>query len=134
MRQVLAVLAIVTICIFGSAAVVQAQGKAPGTVILKGNPMGGVKFNHAAHAKLAGDKCETCHHAAKPGKAAKAAQEKCQNCHTKAVSSPMKTPTKLIFHDGLAKKGICIDCHAKETAAKKKVPIKCADCHKKGNG
>lgn len=31
----------------------------PGKVVLKGNPMGGVNFDHAAHAKKVGDKCDT---------------------------------------------------------------------------
>ncbi len=47
---------------------------APTKVVLKGNPMGGVNFDHAKHAKLVGDKCDTCHHASKPEKAMKAKQ------------------------------------------------------------
>ena len=105
---------------------------APTKVVLKGNPMGGVNFDHAKHAKLVGDaKCDTCHHASKPEKAMKAKQENCQDCHTKAVAAPMKTNTKAAFHDAMAKKGTCIDCHAKDEA--KKAPVKCADCHKKEN-
>jgi sRNA-binding protein len=133
MKQAVAVFAMAVICMFGLVVVVQAQGKAPGVVILKGNPMGGVKFDHAAHGKLAGDKCETCHHASKPEKAAKAAQEKCQSCHTKAVTAPMKTTAKLAFHDNMAKAGTCINCHAKEASAGKKAPLKCLECHKKEN-
>ena len=38
-----------------------ADKPAPDTVILKGNPMGGVKFMHSAHAKDRNIKCETCH-------------------------------------------------------------------------
>jgi hypothetical protein len=134
MKQVVAVFAIVAICTFGLIVVVQAQGKAPGVVILKGNPMGGVKYDHAAHAKLAGDKCETCHHPSKPEKPATAAQENCQDCHTRTATSPMKTAAKFAFHDATAKKGVCADCHAKEAAAGKKPPLKCAECHKKANG
>ena len=104
----------------------------PTTVILKGNPMGGVKFDHAAHAKIVGDKCDTCHHASKPEKAAKAKQEKCQSCHTKEATAPMKTTAKLAFHDAMAKKGVCVDCHMKSTG--KKVPAAgCTGCHKKEN-
>jgi sRNA-binding protein len=102
---------------------------APGKVVLKGNPMGGVNFDHAAHAKIVGDKCDTCHHASKPEMAGKAKQEKCQTCHTKAATAPMKTTAKLAFHDAMAKKGTCIDCHAKEVAAGKKAPLKCNECH-----
>jgi len=102
---------------------------APGKVVLKGNPMGGVNFDHAAHAKLVGDKCDTCHHASKPEKAAKAKQEKCQTCHEKTATAPMKTNAKAAFHDAMAKKGVCVDCHVKEAAAGKKVPSKCNECH-----
>jgi sRNA-binding protein len=101
----------------------------PTKVVLKGNPMGGVNFDHAAHAKLVGDKCDTCHHASKPEKAMKAKQEKCQTCHEKAATAPMKTNAKAAFHDAMAKKGVCVDCHVKEGAAGKKVPSKCNECH-----
>ena len=101
----------------------------PTTTVLKGNPMGGVNFDHTAHAKLVGDKCDTCHHASKPEKAAKAKQEKCQTCHEKAATAPMKTNAKTAFHDAMAKKGTCIDCHVKEAAAGKKTPLKCNECH-----
>jgi hypothetical protein len=133
MKRVVAVFAIIIICMLGSVMAVQAQGTAPGVVVLKGNPMGGVKFDHAAHTKLAADKCVTCHHASKPEKAAKAAQENCQDCHTKTATAPMKTTTKLAFHDSVAKTGVCIDCHTKEAAAGKKAPVKCPECHKKTN-
>lgn len=109
--------------------------KEPGTVILKGAPMGGVKFDHKVHAHERKIKCETCHHASKPEKPAKGAQQKCTDCHTKAATPPMKTPTRGAFHDVAAKKGTCIDCHAAETAKGKKAPAagKCLDCHKKEN-
>lgn len=112
----------------------QAQ-KEPGTVILKGSPLGGVKFEHKLHTERAEKKCDTCHHASKPEKPSKVAQEKCTNCHTKAVAAPMKTPTRGAFHDPLAKKGTCIDCHAKAISAGKKAPAagKCPECHKKEN-
>ncbi|MEW5982739.1 MAG: cytochrome c3 family protein [Acidobacteriota bacterium] len=118
-----------------AAPVVIAQ-QAPDVTILKGSPMGGVKFLHAAHVKTIGDaKCDTCHHASKPEKPMKAKQEKCQDCHTKTAAAPMKTKAQAAFHDALATKGLCIDCHVKEAAAGKKVPAakKCMDCHKKEN-
>jgi sRNA-binding protein len=118
---------------FGLSVAAQAQEKAPGVVILKGNPMGGVKFDHAAHQKVAGNKCETCHHASKAQKPMKAAHENCQDCHTKTATAPMKTTTKLAFHDNMAKAGICIDCHVKQNAAGKKAPTKCTECHQKAN-
>lgn len=111
----------------------QAQAKGPGVVILKGNPSGGVKFDHAAHQKAANNKCETCHHASKPEKAATAAQQNCQDCHTKKPTAPMKTGARAAFHDPMAKKGICVDCHVEQAKAGKTVPAKCADCHKKEN-
>ena len=113
---------------------VAAQAKAPTVVILKGNPSGGVKFDHAAHQKLVGDKCETCHHASKAEKPMKAKQEKCQNCHEKTVNAPMKTKAQAAFHDPMAKKGICVDCHIKSNKEGKKAPVTpCTNCHKKEN-
>jgi sRNA-binding protein len=103
---------------------------APDKVVLKGNPMGGVNFDHAKHAKLVGDaKCDTCHHASKPEMALKSKNQKCQDCHTKAVAAPMKTNAKAAFHDAMAKKGLCVDCHIKEVAGGKKAPVKCNECH-----
>ena len=129
MRKVIVVFAVILgiALLAGPAA---AQTPPAGKVVLKGNPMGGVNFDHAKHAKLVGDaKCDTCHHASMPEKAMTAKQEKCQSCHTKAATAPMKTTAKLAFHDAMAKKGTCIDCHAKEVAAGKKAPLKCNECH-----
>lgn len=110
-----------------------AADKPQDTIILKGNPMGGVKFLHNVHSKDRTAKCDTCHHAAKPEKAAKSATESCADCHTKTAAAPMKTTYKLAFHDATAKKGVCIDCHTAENAKGKKAPTKCVDCHKKDN-
>ncbi|HSL21268.1 MAG TPA: cytochrome c3 family protein [Vicinamibacterales bacterium] len=110
----------------------QAQPKEPGVVILKGNPQGGVKFDHPKHSKVAKD-CDVCHHAPKPEMTAKAKQQKCQDCHTKTVKPPMKTNARAAFHDAMAKKGLCVDCHADQGKAGKKVPVKCAECHQKAN-
>jgi hypothetical protein len=129
------VLSLFVVAGFASVAAAQAA-KEPGTVILKGSPMGGVKFDHKAHAHDRGAKCETCHHPSKPEKPAKAAQQRCQDCHTTPAVAPMKTKTQAAFHDPMAKKGVCIDCHVQATAkksAKGPVPTKCADCHKKEN-
>lgn len=120
---------------FASVAFAQAA-KEPGTVILKGSPMGGVKFDHKAHAHDRGAKCETCHHPSKPEKPMKAAQQNCQDCHTTTPTAPMKTKAQAAFHDPMAKKGICVDCHMSDAAkkvAKNPMPSKCADCHKKEN-
>ena len=121
---------------FASVAAAQAAKEPAGVVILKGSPMGGVKFDHKAHAHGRVPKCETCHHPSKPEKPMKAAQERCQDCHTTPAVPPMKTKTQAAFHDPMAKKGLCVDCHQQAVAkktAKGPVPGKCADCHKKEN-
>jgi len=106
---------------------------APNVIVLKGNPMGGVKFMHLMHAKDRAIKCDTCHHAAKSQKAAKSATETCADCHTKAAVAPMKTSYKLAFHDAMAKKGTCIDCHLAKNAKGKHAPTKCTECHQRAN-
>jgi hypothetical protein len=110
-----------------------ADKPAPDTVILKGNPMGGVKFMHKTHATDRKIACETCHHASKPEKAATSKTQACSDCHTKVATAPMKTTYKLAFHDAMAKKGTCIDCHTTEDAKGKKAPTKCTECHQKAN-
>jgi hypothetical protein len=79
MKRAVVAIAVAFAVAFGFSVAIQAQAKAPGVVILKGNPMGGVKFDHAAHQKIVGDKCDTCHHASKPEKAMKGKQENCQD-------------------------------------------------------
>ena len=134
MKRLLVIVVLAIAVAFGTAVAVQGQAeKAPGTVILKGAPMGGVKFDHAKHVKLAENKCETCHHPSKPEKAAKTAHQKCDDCHTKTAVAPMKTKLQAAFHDPMAKSGTCIGCHQKGVAAGKAAPAKCNDCHKKGN-
>lgn len=117
-----------------AALMVAAQVKAPAVAIIKGNPMGAVKFDHAAHAKAAADKCDTCHHPSRPEMPLKYDNQKCLDCHTRTVKPPMKTTSKLAFHNATAKTGLCIGCHMKELEAGKKLPLKCAECHKKENG
>ncbi len=109
------------------------QAKPKDTVILKGSPLGGVKFEHKLHVARAGEKCETCHHPAKPEKPAKAAQQACTDCHTKPPQPGMKTATQGAFHNPTAQAGTCIDCHKQQNASGKKAPVKCMDCHKKEN-
>ena len=106
--------------------------KPPETVVLAGAPLGSVTFSHKAHTKAYGAKCESCHHASKPAKVLKAEYQKCADCHTKVAAAPMKTKLQGAFHDPMAKKGTCVDCHKAAAAkGKTKVPAKCADCHKK---
>ncbi len=115
-----------------SISLMAADQKAPATpLVLKGSPMGGVKFDHKLHAAV---KCETCHHASKPEKPLASAQQKCTDCHTKVAVAPMKTKLQAAFHNPTAKAGLCIDCHSTDAAAKaKNAPTKCTDCHKKEN-
>lgn len=117
-------------CVLMLGVVALAQKAPTAPVILKGAPMGGVKFEHSKHATA---KCDTCHHAAKPEKAPKSAQEACTDCHTKVATAPMKTKLQAAFHNPTATAGICIDCHKAEAAKGKPAPTKCAECHKKEN-
>jgi Class III cytochrome C family len=110
-----------------------ADKKPPETVILKGSPLGGVKFDHKAHMERADKKCETCHHPSKPEKASAAPQESCFDCHTKPPTAGMKTVRQAAFHNPTAQSGTCIDCHKAENAKGKKAPTKCMECHNKAN-
>ena len=102
-------------------------------VVLKGSPLGGVRFEHKLHVTRAANACETCHHASKPEKPATAPQQACSECHTKVPASPMKTKYQAAFHNPMAQSGTCIDCHKAQNATGKKAPVKCAECHKKEN-
>ena len=116
-----------------TSAYVLAEEKAPAApIVLKGAPMGGVKFEHSKHTAV---KCETCHHASKTEKPLASAHQKCTDCHTKAATAPMKTKMQAAFHNPTGQAGVCIDCHKKEAAAgKATAPTKCAQCHQKANG
>lgn len=95
-------------------------------ILLTGNPMGGVRFEHAKHPVA----CETCHHAAREPKKGTAAQEACTTCHTKPTQAGLKTGKQAAFHNATATAGTCIDCHKKSGGA---APTKCTQCHKKEN-
>jgi hypothetical protein len=64
-------------------AALRAEEEAPEVVILKGNPMGGVKFDRAAHAEQVGDNGQTCPHRSRLGKALESEHRKCADCHKK---------------------------------------------------
>jgi hypothetical protein len=131
MKRVFIAIGVVLTVTFAAYVPLQAQAeKAPGTVVLKGSPLGAVKFDHVKHVKSADGKCEGCHHPSKPEKALATPHQRCQDCHTSPAVAPMKTRAQLAFHDGPAKKGVCVDCHLKATG---KVPLKCNECHKKDN-
>ena len=128
-------LVVVAFLLAGFSAMFAADKTAPDVVVLKGAPMGGVKFPHKAHAVEQKIKCDTCHHASKPEKPLTAPQQACTDCHTKVATPPMKTKLQAAFHNPTAQAGLCIDCHKAEIAKGKKAPApgKCADCHKKEN-
>lgn len=122
----LAAAGLVTVDSFG-------QAKPKDTIILKGGPLGSVKFEHKLHSETyAANKCETCHHPAKPEKAAAAPQQACTSCHVTPQKAPMKTNKMAAYHNMAANTGTCIDCHKAENAKGKKAPAKCVDCHKRG--
>ena len=125
---ILGLLLIVAVC----GTVFAAEKPAPGSVILKGAPMGGVKFDHKAHTTRE-TKCETCHHASKTEKPLASAHQACTDCHTATATAPMKTKKQAAFHNAAATAGICINCHKAENAKGKKAPTKCMECHKKEN-
>lgn len=95
-------------------------------ILLTGNPMGGVRFEHAKHSVA----CETCHHASREPKPGSAPQQACTSCHTKPTQAGMKTGKQAAFHNPTATAGTCIDCHKKSGGA---APTKCMQCHKKEN-
>ncbi len=133
MKNVTRILAVLIGLMLIVAVVAYAAETAPGTVVLKGAPMGGVKFDHKAHETRAAGKCDTCHHASKPAKALKSPHENCQDCHTSTATPPVTTKTQAAFHNPAATAGICIDCHKAENAKGKKAPTKCTECHQKAN-
>lgn len=100
--------------------------EAPSTpIMLKGAPMGGVRFEHSKHAAA----CESCHHAPREPKLVSTSPETCTACHTKPPQPGMKTGKQAAFHNPTATAGTCIDCHKKSAVS----PTKCTQCHKKEN-
>ena len=85
---------------------------------------GKVSFNHKAHVEKVGKgKCNTCHHSSKAdGSDAKL----CGGCH-KAEKGEKDGKEVLSLKDAAHKQ--CKGCHQKD--AEKKMPTKCAECHKK---
>jgi len=134
-HRLIIVVVVMAFVLAGFSATFAQEKKAPDTVVLKGAPMGGVKFNHKAHAVDQKIKCDTCHHASKPEKPLTSPQQACTDCHTKTATPPMKTKLQAAFHNPTAQAGLCIDCHKEEIAKGKKAPApgKCAECHKKEN-
>src|SRR5271167_2731599 len=131
LRQLLARLfGLLIVVVLGGSALAQTAPTAP--IILKGAPLGAVKFDHTAHLKVAG-KCGVCHHASKPQKPLKSPQQACTDCHTNPATPPVTTKLQAAFHNPTATSGLCIDCHKTEDANGKAAPVKCADCHKKSN-
>lgn len=134
-HRLIIALVIMAFLLVGVRSLFAADKQAPDAVVLKGAPMGGVKFPHKAHAVEQKIKCDTCHHASKPEKALTSPQQDCTDCHTKTATPPMKTKLQAAFHNPTAQAGLCIDCHKAEIVKGKKAPApgKCAECHKKEN-
>ena len=131
MKNVIRIFALILGLMLVLAVCAYAAETVPGTVILKGAPMGGVKFDHKAHAALT--KCDTCHHASKPEKPLTSTHEKCQDCHTTPAPAGMTIKPQAAFHNPTATAGLCIDCHKAEDAQGKHAPTKCMECHQKAN-
>jgi len=128
--RLLTLLGFAILLILSGSALAQTAPTAP--ILLKGAPMGAVKFDHTAHLKVAG-KCDVCHHASKPEKPLKASQEACTDCHTNPATPPVTTKLQAAFHNPTATAGLCIDCHKTQNSQGRAAPVKCADCHKKSN-
>ena len=112
---------------FGS---LSAQENAPDRVVLPGGPLGPVSFSHLSHQVMTD--CTACHHASRPEMPLSSPYQPCADCHTATPTAPMLTRIRDAFHDAPAQSGTCVDCHATEAAAGKSVPLKCAECHKRG--
>jgi Na+-translocating ferredoxin:NAD+ oxidoreductase RnfC subunit len=132
-------LATLSLLLAGAAAAQPNPGQAnpkEDPIILKGSPLGGVKFEHQKHVVKSENKCETCHHPSRAEKPSERPQQSCQSCHTKVAVVPMKTNAAAAFHGGVtAARGVCVDCHKAENAKGGKAPVapRCAECHKKEN-
>jgi len=138
MRRHLSTVLVVLTCVFAialTAAWLQAQTpKEPETVLMKRATIGVVTFEHKLHAHGRKAACETCHHPARAGVPMKTPHQACSTCHTAKPVAPMKTSNRDAYHDAMARKGVCIDCHIElnAKAAKKEVaPVRCATCHVK---
>jgi competence protein ComEA len=95
-------------------------------ILLTGNPMGGVRFEHSKHPLA----CDSCHHPGRGPRPGSSPQQACTGCHTKPLQPGMKTGKQAAFHNPTATAGTCIDCHKKSGDA---APTKCTQCHKKEN-
>ena len=110
------------------------RGAPQGPIILKGAPMGAVKFDHTSHLKVAG-KCDVCHHASKPAKPLKSPQEACTDCHTRPATPPVTTNLQGGVPQSHRDGGYFASIATREqNASGKAAPVKCADCHQKANG
>ena len=107
--------------------------RVPDVVILKGAPMGGVRFAHKLHTDGRHINCAVCHHASKPEKPQTIPQQACTTCHLRSPVPPMKTKLQAAFHDPSASSGLCMDCHKQENVKGRAAPVKCLQCHKKEN-
>jgi len=118
----------------GLVAPAAAQNQPKDEYILRGSPLGAVKFEHKLHTQRAADKCDTCHHPSRPERPATAQQQPCFECHTTPPQPGMKTNRQGAFHSPTAQSGSCIDCHKAVNAKSGKAPVTCMTCHRKENG
>jgi hypothetical protein len=82
-------------------------------VILRGSPLGAVKFDHKLHSLARNTKCETCHHPSRKEKPAATATGLLGLPHKVAIA-PMKPASGRVSQcHGCA---TCINCHKAENA------------------
>lgn len=105
-----------------------AEAPSPDTVVFTPQ-RGKVTFTHKKHAELA--ECTSCHHESKPEKPLLTKHQACDACHTNPATEPVKTSLRMAYHNTAERTGICYDCHVKEAAQGKTLPIQCNDCHKR---
>ncbi len=98
--------------------------KMPDVVFLKRlcKKMEPVEFHHKAHVERKVARCGNCHHKnptdIKP----------CGECHVEAPEDPKAPKYQKAHHD------LCHPCHKEHKTGDGGPPIKCVECHKKGNG
>lgn len=87
---------------------------------------GEVVFNHKLHVTLT-DKCEHCHHHHTDLEIT----PPCRECHTKTAEE--NGSKRLSLRDAYHEQ--CLGCHrATSSKGKGKSPLKCTECHEKGDG
>lgn len=134
MRKLFVTLAVVCLVLAGVSLVSAATAKeAPKDITISDcqAKQPAVAFPHGKHQAL---DCKTCHHTQADLKAGTdTVVQKCKDCHV----APEKAETPKCSEMSMTKNPFhisCVGCHKAEVAknAAKPLPVKCADCHKKG--